>query len=175
MPLFRRARIRLQQVRNRQSGAQHGAMAAIEEKQLKREAVAQAGRHAAPEVIANPDGAEPLAFEAEEGDLVKRIDGAEPRIELQAVDDPDRVAEKDVLGTQVAVPVEDAAVPDPPGQPVAPLREEAALDGVDAPHQSRRQAESRIEQDAPVVPQALAPVVEMECRKAQDRRGAARR
>ena len=116
-----------------------------------RTAIAQAARDAAPDVLAGPGGAEPLALKAQEGDLVERIDRAQAGIELQAVDDPDRIAEPDVLGTQVAVPVDDAAAAHARSPAPRPAGQKPALHAVDPPHQPRRQPESRIEQHPPIV------------------------
>ena len=103
-------------MRNCQARPQRRAVAAIEQKQLLGQPVAQAAHDAAPDVLAGPCGAEPLAFKAQECDLVEWIDRSQARIELQAVDDPDRIAEPDVLGAQVAVAVDDAARADALGQ-----------------------------------------------------------
>ena len=63
-------------------------------------------------MISNPGGAEPLAFEAEVGDLIKGTDHPEVRIEFQAVYNLDPVGEPDVLRAQITVSVHNAAVAD---------------------------------------------------------------
>jgi len=56
-----------------------------------------------------------------------------------------------MLGTQVAVAIDDAAVPEARCDESAALRNEAALHRVDAPDQPSRQRKARIEQHAAVI------------------------
>ena len=59
-------------------------------------------------------GAEPLQVHGQERGVIEAVQPAEPVIEVQAVQDPRPVIEaEDVVGEQVTVPVDDAAVPDP--------------------------------------------------------------
>ena len=89
-------------------------MASIEEEQFFRKSVTEAANDPASDVLAHPGSAEALAFKTQEGDLVDRIDRSQARIELQAVDNLDGVVEPDVLGTQVAVPVNNSAFTNAP-------------------------------------------------------------
>ncbi len=100
----------LQQMRDRQPRAQRGAMAAIEREQFLDRPVPQRMIHAAFDEVPDPSRTEPLAFEAEKGDLVEWIDDAQAIIEFQTVDDPDLVIEPNMLGPQIAVPVHNAAM-----------------------------------------------------------------
>jgi hypothetical protein len=61
-------------------------------------------------VFTGPAGAEALAFETQECNLVEWIDGPQTSVELEAVNDPDGIAKPDVLGAQIAVPFDDATV-----------------------------------------------------------------
>ena len=56
-----------------------------------------------------PCSTEPDTFQAQKCDLVEWIDRPQARIELEAIDDSDRLAEPNVLRAQVAVTVDDAA------------------------------------------------------------------
>jgi hypothetical protein len=85
-------------------------MAPIEEKQHFGRAVAQAAEHAATDVFSRPGSAEALAFEAQECDFVDWIHGPQAGIELQAVDNPDRVIEPDVFRTEITMSVDNPAI-----------------------------------------------------------------
>ena len=162
-PFFRRARIRLQQMGNCQTRSQHRAMAAIEQEQLLGQPVAQAAHDTTLDVFAGPSGAEPLAFEAQECDLVEWIDSPQARIELEAIDDPHRIAEPDVLGAQVAVSVDDAAAREcAAGQRVSPMGKKPALNAVDPPDSPEGRPRRGVEQHSPIVRQALAPIAQMD-------------
>jgi hypothetical protein len=54
--------------------AQRRAVAAIEDEKLLRVAVAERMHHAAAQILSGPDGAKPLAFDAEKCNLVEGID-----------------------------------------------------------------------------------------------------
>ena len=110
---------------NGQARPQHRAMATIEEKQFFGQAVAQAACHAAPDVFTGPGSAEPLAFKAQECDLVERVDGSQAGIELQAIDDLDGIAEPDVLRAKVAVPIDDTPVANAPSEDLALSKQES--------------------------------------------------
>jgi len=96
-------------MRDRQAGAQRGAVAAIEGEQRLAGAVAKPARESPPDGGGDPVRPQSLAFDAQIGDLVERIEGSQARIELQAVDDSHGLPEKDVLGAQIAVGLDDAA------------------------------------------------------------------
>ena len=168
-PFLRRARIRLQQVGNGQTRTQHRAVTAVEQKQLLGQPIAQAAHDTTRDVFARPAGAEPIAFKAQERDLVEWIDGPQARIELEAVDDPHRIAQPDVLGAQVAVPIDDATLANALGQRPRLLGKEFALRAGNAPDEPRRQPEAGVEQHAPIVRQAFAPVAQMDRRRQENR------
>jgi hypothetical protein len=77
---------------NCQPRPQHRTVATIEQEQFLGQPVTQATRDAAPDVFTRPRGTEPIAFEAQEGDLVERVDRPQAGIEFKAIDDPDRIA-----------------------------------------------------------------------------------
>jgi len=121
---------------DRQPRAQRRAMAAIEQEEIFGQTITQAGPNSALDIFAGPAGAEALAFEAQECNLVERIHGSQPGIELQAVDDADRIAEPDVLRAQIAVPIDDATGLNASDEHVRMALEKPALDEVDPSHQA---------------------------------------
>ena len=92
---------------NRQARPQRRAVATIEAKQHLRQAIAQATCNTAPDILARPASAEPLAFETQECNLVERVNSSQARIEFQAIDDLYGITEPDVLGSQIAVTIDD--------------------------------------------------------------------
>ena len=100
-------------------------------------------------------GAEPLAFDAQKGDFVERIDHAQARIELQAIDNPHRVAEADVLGAQIAVAVDDAARAHPRIEKRAAFGQKPALHRIDVTDRPGRQREAGVEENAAIIGEAL--------------------
>lgn len=108
-PFFWRARVRLHEMGDCQARAQHRTAAAIEEKYLLGDAVAQGAPDTTPDILTDPCSAQPDAFQAQECDLVEWIARPQARIEFEAIDDSHGVAEPDVLWPQVAVTVDDAA------------------------------------------------------------------
>ena len=111
-------------------------------------------------------GAEPLAFEAQECNLVEWIHGSQTRVELETVDDPDRIAKPDVLRAQIAMPIDDAAAMHAFNKHVAVPIEKAALDEVDPPDESCRKGKAVTEQDPPVICQTATPIAQVErCRQ----------
>ena len=150
-PFFRRARIRLQQMGNGEPRPQHRAVATIEKKQFFGQAVAQAACHAAPDVFTGPGSAEPLAFKAQECNLIERIDGSQAGIELEAIDDLDGIAEPDVLRAKVAVSIDDTTMANAPSEDLVMRSKKATLDAIDLRHQPRGQTEAWVEQYAAIV------------------------
>ena len=157
-------------MRDGQARAQAGAVAAVEGEKLFRHVIAQGVDGAASDMVAGPAAAQALAFDAQVGDLVQRIDGAQSRVELQAIDDGDRVAEPNVLGPQVAVAVDDSALAHAVSDQPRAAAEKAALRAVDAPDQTGRQSEPRVEQHALVVGEAVVPIAQQSL--ARDENGA---
>jgi hypothetical protein len=86
-----------------------------------------------PDVFSCPCSAEAVAFEAQECNLIERIDRPQARIEFEAVDDSNWIAEPNVLGAQVAVSVDNAAVAHARGERLSLLGEKSALDASDPP------------------------------------------
>jgi hypothetical protein len=133
-----------------EASAQHGAVRSVEMEQRGRQALVEPAFDAALDVSAGPRCAEPFAFQVQIGDLIKRIDGAQAGVELQAVNDPDLGIEPNVLGPQVPVPVDDAVPESAHFQHAAMLGHEAALDAVHALDERGWKGEARIEQDPAV-------------------------
>ena len=90
-----------------QARPQRRPMAAIKHKKFLRMSVVQRAHEAAVQIFAGPSGAEPLAFNTKEGDFIEGIDHPQPRVEFQAVDDAHWIAEANMFGAQVAVPIDD--------------------------------------------------------------------
>ncbi len=105
-PLFGRARMLFQKMRDGEPRAQRRAMATIKRKQLLGRTVTQYSHHSAFDKGADPSRTEPLALETE-SDLIKRIDHPKPRIEFEAVDDPDLIPQPNMFGTQVTMTRDD--------------------------------------------------------------------
>lgn len=160
-PFLRRLRVRLQDVSDGKTRAQRRAVAAIKEEQFRLGIIVERACDAPTDIVSNPGGAEPLAFEAEVGDLIKRIDHPEVRIEFQAVDNPNPVGEPDVLGAQIAVSVHNAAVADPLDEESSALVQKAALDTFDSSHQPCWQIEAPIEQEATIAGDVVMPFVQL--------------
>jgi len=168
-PFLRRSRVRLQQVGDGKARAQRGAVAAIKEEQFRLGIVMERACDAPTDIVSNPGGAEPLAFEAEVGDLIKRIDHPEVRIEFQAVDNLNPVGEPDVLRAQIAVSVHNAAVADPLDEAASALVQKAVLDTFDSSHQPCWQIEAPIEQEATIAGDVVMPFVQL-CDRQANRR-----
>ncbi len=108
LPLVRGAWMKLEQVGNCQAGPQGRAMAAIKQEQGVRRILIETVHDAAAQVLTSPSDAQPFALETEEGDFIQRVASAEPIIELEAVDDTDRISEPDVLRTQIPMSINNA-------------------------------------------------------------------
>lgn len=150
---------------DRQARPQRRTMTAVKEKKRLIWTIPQRPCDAAPDVLADPGSAKPLAFKAQECNLVERIDGSQARIELQTIDDLDRIAKPDVLGAQVAVPVNDDTIANPLGKQPALKKKKAPLDAINPRYKSRRQAEMRVQQHPPIVQPALTPIAQMDRRR----------
>ena len=82
--------------------------------QRRRRRVAGVVRVGGHELFRQRRGTEPLQVHGQERGVVEPVQPAQPVIEVQAVQDPRPVVEaEDVIGEQVTVPVDDAAIPDP--------------------------------------------------------------
>ena len=156
-------------MRDGEPRAQRRAMAAIKREQLLDRPVAQHALHPAFDIGPDPSRTEPLAFETEKSDLIERIDHPKPRIEFETVDDPDLVPEPNMLGTQVAMALDDPAMAKAGDDETAAPVQKPALRMVDTLHQAGGNTETRIEQDAPVIGKASLPVGKMDRRREKDR------
>ena len=99
------------------------------------------------EIGDEPACPEPRAFEAEKRNFVERIHRPEHPVELEAVDDDRRLAEKDVLGPKVAMALDDLCLADALAQ-----QRMCGAEGLGKNRQCWRQAlsaeaKSRIRQD----------------------------
>ena len=142
-------------MRDSEPRPQRRAVAAIEQKQLVGVSVMQRVGDAAAQIFACPGGAQPFALDAEECELVERIDHAQAGVEFQAIDDAHRIAEPNVFGAQIAMTVDDAARSHPRGDERAALGQETPLHSVAMAHRSCRQVEARVEQDTLVISETL--------------------
>ena len=133
---------------------QRRPMAAIKHKKLLGVPVVQRVHDAAAQIFAGPGCAEPFAFDTEEGDFIEGIDHSQPRVEFQAVDDAHWIAEANMLGAQVAVPIDDVPRPHALGQKLGPLGQKAALHGVDVANGSGGKTKVRVEKYAAIVGKA---------------------
>ncbi len=150
-PFFRRARIRFEQMGDCETCAQGRAMAPVETEEIFGQAILQCGCGAALDMFADPGTPQAFAFDAEEGDLVERIDRPEPRIELQAVDDPHRIGKPNMFGAQIAMPVDDVTVSQAIGDQLRSLLEEPLLGLIDPPDEPGGKAEARVEENPLVI------------------------
>ncbi|MDI1343327.1 MAG: hypothetical protein PSV22_04385 [Pseudolabrys sp.] len=163
----------LQKMRNREPCPQCRAMTTVECEQFLDRPITQHALHPAFYISPDPGRSEPLAFKTEKGDFVERVDHAKPRIELEAIDDPDFVPEPDMFWTQIAMAVDDATPTHARGNEIAAPIQEQALGPIDAADKARLDAEARIEQDAPIIGEAALPVGKMDGRRDKDGRGRA--
>jgi hypothetical protein len=136
-------------------------VATVEREQFFGRPVLQSRRDTSTDVAACPCTAETLALETEKSQFVERVRRPQGGIELQAVDDAQRVTEKDMFRTQVAMGVDDAPRPHAVDQKRSAAGEEQPLRAVYAPDQTGRHAEARIQKDALIVDQASSPSDEM--------------
>jgi hypothetical protein len=141
-----------------QARAQRCSVASIKGEQFFSYAMAQFANSAFLDVPAGPCATLAFAFDAQERDLVERIDYTKLSIELQAVDDSHRVPEPDMLRTQITVAIDNVTTADTISDKLWLLREKLALDAIDLPHESRQQTNAGVEENVSVVREAPAPV-----------------
>lgn len=110
----------------------------------------QQDRKPASQHVADPAAAEPFALQVEEGQFIQCIERPQAGIELQAVDDRKWRGQPDVLGSEIAVPIEYEAMTDPIREQLATLPQKAALNIEDALHCTPIEVEGLVEQDVPV-------------------------
>ena len=155
--------MRLQQMCDSEPGAQRGAVTAIKREKFVDGPVTQHMLHPAPQIVSSPGRSEPLAFEAEKGNFIERIDDTKARIEFEAVDDPDLVVEPNVLWPQIAMPIHDPAMTQACHDAIAAPLQKPALCQVNTMHDSARNSEPRVEQNALIVRKALGPIGKIDC------------
>jgi hypothetical protein len=95
----------------RQPSTQHRAITAIEDEKLFRPPVVQSPHHTPTQMFTRPSRTEAFTFNAEERQLVDGIDHPQAAVEFEAIDDAHRVTQPNVLGPQVAMPVDDVTRP----------------------------------------------------------------
>ena len=160
-PLLRTARIGLKQMGDGEARPQRRTVAPIEGEKLGGQTILQCVNGASPDRFTRVPAAQALAFDTKERDLVERIDGSKPRIELQTVDDPDGVAKPDMFRPQIAASVDNVttahAIDDQPRS----LAEKPALSLIDLPDGPGRKAKPRVQQNPPIVGEAVLPVRKM--------------
>jgi len=150
--------MRFQKMRDRKPCAQRRAMAMIKREQFLDRPVTQHAFHPALDIIAHPGRSQPLTFEAEKGNLIEWINRPKPQVEFEAVDDPDFVIEPNMLGTQVAVSLDDPPAANARGDEIAAPFKKPALRAIDATHKAGWNTETRVEQDTPIISEAAPPV-----------------
>jgi hypothetical protein len=134
----------------RQTRPQGRAMNAIKGEEFIRQAIRQHVAGPASDVFGGPGAAQAFAFEAKKCDLIEWIDGAQARIEFQAVDDPHLIAEPDMLRSQVPVSVNDVTTAHPAGDHRGSFCQKSRLYAGDLTDEARRQVKARIQQNTPV-------------------------
>ena len=150
-------------------------MAAIKGEQLFDRSIAQRSGHARLEIAAHPGGTESFAFEAKESHFVIGIDGTESWIELDAVDDLHRPAKPDMFGPKIAMTLDDVTAAHARGEQIRAAIEKSPLHSVEPPNAAGRHAETRIEEYAPVIGEALFPIVQMDRGRKINRRSLAKK
>jgi hypothetical protein len=129
-------------------------MTAIKDKKLLRVSVMECAHDAAPQIFTGPGGAEPFAFNTQERDFVERIDHSQARIEFQTVNDSNRIAEANVFGAQVSMPVDDPPRSHALGQKFGPLGQEPTLHSVDVAHGSGWNVKAWVEKHTAIIGKA---------------------
>jgi hypothetical protein len=100
----------------RQTRSQHRAITVIEDEKLFPLAVVQSPHHAPTQMLTRPSRTQAFAFNAEERQLVDRIDHPQAAVEFEAIDDAHLVAQPNVLRPQVTMPVDDVTPSHAPSQ-----------------------------------------------------------
>lgn len=100
------------------------------------------------DALPGPRGPKPLTFKMQEGYFVERVERAQARIELEAVDDRHRIGQPDVLRSKIAMGIDDAPGPDAGRERLGALGEKAALYTQYPADLEKRQMEARIAEHA---------------------------
>ena len=82
-----------------------------------------------------------IAFDAEKGDFIERIDCPEFRVEFEAVDDPDGIIDPDVLGAQVSMAVHNITAAGARREQLLFRHKEPALSSVDPAYEPQRECQ----------------------------------
>ena len=114
-----------------------------------------------PYIISGAFHAEVFALKVEVGNLLQRIDGPEPRVELDAVDDLDFVSEPDVFRPQVPVAVENTPPPQSAKQQKRPSPEKLLKHPVAIARWRPREAKAAVKQYAAVLLKIKLPLLEI--------------
>ena len=136
-------------------------MNAIKGEEFIRQAIRQHVAGPASDVFGGPGAAQAFAFEAKKCDLIEWIDGAQARIEFQAVNDPHRIAEPDMFRSQVAMAVDDVTAAHAAGNQRGSICQKASLCTGDPADETRRHVKTRVKQNTRVEIKALTPAAEM--------------
>jgi len=169
-PFFRRTRICVEQMGDRQARAQHRPMTAIKQKKPAWWIVLQGTGQAPPDPLGRRQAAKAFAFQMQEGNFIERIERPQFRVEFQAVDDGQGLAQPDVLGAQVAMGIDEASFVNPLKQQDRALLGKPALNLGDPFHAALRQREAGVEQHAAVGIQGVPPCDQIMRRLEQDSR-----
>jgi hypothetical protein len=155
-PLLGTSRVRDGKVSDRKTRAKHCSIASIEQVQLIGDVLVQSAHDRAADLAADVR-AEMPAFKVEVGQFLDRIDHPKLGVELQAVDNPDLLAEPNVLRTQIAMPVHDPPPPQTVKQNFIMSEEKGVQHSVDVADWARWKLELRLQQYSQVLLQARFP------------------
>ena len=95
---------RLLNVQYRDAGADQSTDGLVKSDQCRWRAVPRAPAIMTEQRSPDAAGAQPLALHRQERELVHRVETAQIASEFEAVDDPRRGSQRNVLGTEIAVP-----------------------------------------------------------------------
>jgi len=146
---------------NRKARAQHRPIAAVKAKEREWRIIVQRSHDAGPDIVSNPFHPKMLALKIEVGDLLKRIHGPQPRIELDTVYDLNSVPEPDVFRPQVPVPIDNTALLQTVKQQKLPLPKEPPQQPVVTANCRLRKVEARIKQYSAVLLKIVSPLLEI--------------
>lgn len=150
-PLLRRSRVQIEQMGDGQAGAHGGTAAAIKMKKRRRRFVAQTSHDMLDNAIHHTCRSEALTFNAEITKLVYRIENAELAIEFETIDDLDGVSKPDMLGSQVAVTLDDFFGTQPREKQLLAFAQETPLCLGNTQDRANRQRKARMQQDLAII------------------------
>jgi hypothetical protein len=82
-----------------------------------------------------------IAFGAEKGDFIERVNGPEFRVEFKTVNDPDGIIDPDVFGAQVSMAVHDIMAAGARREQILFRHKEPALSSVDPAYEPQRECQ----------------------------------